>query len=394
MPIFDLILAMSAFILKITGVFMDTNILKLIIYGALLNTLSSICLAEVSFYNNPEGLDANISGSIPVFFVYSDTEKGEQASRIMSGFNPASLTLGITLPEENGLVISSKFQINNHLQGSQVQNSGLFESRIAEIQIDSDSGTLNIGKGFGIFNSSAIGDIGSSKGVGWMGSGADHANTTGGHIGTGYVYANFNPRIMYSHSVGESFNYKFGFFNPEEPTDAAGGVETPLPRIEGQLNYVMKSFEVWTGFMWQPVKLIVEDVDYTLQGIDIGGRYKQGGVQVIASYTVTEGIGADGLYGFGGINDAEVEGSQWYVEGAFSQNKTTYGASYGIGSQDAHNEPFAVPKIENTLLMLFVHHKATSHLTLMLELQDYTSETSSVATNEYNALSIGTQLDF
>lgn len=370
------------------------NYLKFIMYGALINTLSSLCLAQVSFYNNADGWDANISGSLPVFFVLSDTKDGEQASRIMSGFNPASLTFGVTMPEENGLVVSSKFQINNHLQGSQVQNSGLFESRIAEIQIESDSGTLNIGKGFGIFNSSAIGDIGSSKGVGWMGGGADQANTTGGHIGTGYVYANFNPRIMYSHSVGDNFNYKFGFFNPEEPTDAAGSVETKVPRIEGQINYVINSFEVWTGFMWQPVELIVEDVDYNLQGVDVGGRYKQGGVQVTASYTITEGIGADGLYGYGGINDAEVEGSQWYVEGAFSHNKTTYGISYGIGSQDAHTAPFAVAKVENTLAMVFVHHKATSHLTFMLELQDYSTETSSVATYEYQAMSLGTQLDF
>jgi len=373
---------------------MKTHQLKKIFSITLLSVLSALSFSEVTLYSDENGWDANISGSIPVFLVLSDTKDGEQASRIMSGFNPASLTFGVTMPEENGLVVSTKFQINNHLQGSQVQNSGLFESRIAEIQIDGDFGTLNIGKGFGIFNSSAIGDIGSSKGVGWMGGGADQANTTGGHIGTGYVYANFNPRIMYSHSVGDNFNYKFGLFNPEEPTDAAGSVETKVPRVEGQINYVINSFELWTGFMWQPVELIVEDVDYNLQGVDVGGRYKQGGVQVTASYTITEGIGADGLYGFGGINDAEVEGSQWYVEGAFSHNKTTYGVSYGVGSQDAHTEPFAVAKIENMLTMLFVHHKVTSHLTFMLELQDYASETASVATNEYQAMSLGTQLDF
>lgn len=367
---------------------------KSILLFSLLSSLSSLSLSQISFYNNEEGWDANIGGSFPVFLVVSDTDKGEQASRVMSGFNPTNITLGVTAPEEDGLVISAKLQINNHLQGSQVQNSGLFESRVADIQIDGDFGQLNVGKGFGIFNSSAIGDVGSGVGVGLLGGGADTANATGGRIGTGYVYANFNPRVMYTHTLKNSLSYKVGLFNPEEPTNAAGGVETPLPRVEGQINFQMKGLELWSGFMWQPVKLMVEDVDYTLQGVDVGGRYVQGGARVTVSYTITQGIGADGLYGFGGINDAEVDGSQWYVEGAFTQNKTTYGASYGIGSQDAHTKPFAVAEVENMLLMVFMHHKMTSHLTVMLEFQDYSSETSSVATNEYQAMSIGTQLNF
>jgi hypothetical protein len=373
---------------------MKIHQLKKLFVIALLSVWSTLSFSQVTFYSDEEGWDANISGSFPVFLVFSDTEDGEQASRIMSGFNPANMTLKVTAPEEEGLVVSGTLQINNHLQGSQVQNSGLFESRIADVQVDGDFGRLNIGKGFGIFNSSAIGDLGSALGVGVLGGGADTGNATGGHIGTGYVYANFNPRIIYSNTVMGSLDYKLGIFNPEEPTDAAGAVETAVPRVEGQVNYRMKGIEVWTGFMWQPVKLEVEDVDYVLQGVDVGARYEAGGARITAAYTVTEGIGADGLYGYGGINDAKVDGSQWYVEGAFTKNKTTYGTSYGVGDQDAHSEPFIVPEIENTLLMLFVHHKMTSHLTLMVELQDFSSETSSVTTNEYQAMSFGSQFDF
>lgn len=253
---------------------------------------------------------------------------------------------------------------------------------------------LNVGKGFGIFNSSAIGDTGSGLGVGLLGGGADTGNATGGHIGTGYVYANFNPRIMYSNGVDGGISYKFGLFNPEEPTNATGSVETPLPRIEGQLNYTGDGFELWSGFMWQSVELIAEDVDYDIMGGDIGGRYTKGGARVTLAYTKTKGVGADGLYGFGGIADADVDGDQWYMEGAFTQNKTTYGASYGVGSQDAHTSPFVVPEVENTLLMVFVHHKVTSHLRVMFEVQDYETKTSSTVTNEYKAVIFGTQLDF
>lgn len=373
---------------------MNTLKIKNIFVVVLLSAWSALSFSQVNLYRDDQGWNANLSGSFPVFFVYSNTKDGEQASRIMSGFNPANMTLNVTAPEEEGIVVSGTLQINNHLQGSQVQNSGLFESRVADIQVEGGFGKLNIGKGFGIFNSSAIGDIGSGKGVGLLGAGADTGNATGGHIGTGYVYANFNPRVIYSNRLGDSLDYKVGIFNPEEPTDAAGAVETPTPRVEGQINYRMNAIELWTGFMWQTVKLEVEDVDYVLQGADVGARYQDERVRVTAAYTVTQGIGADGLYGFGGIADAEVEGAQWYVEGAFTQNKTTYGVSYGVGSQDAHTDPFVVPEIENTLSMLFVHHKVTSHLMFMLEAQDYSTETGSVVTNEYQAMSLGAQLDF
>ena len=150
-----------------------------------------------------QGYEASISGSLPVFLVLSDHDgatgsDGEQAARIQSGFNPANVTFHVKAPTVDGLTVSAHVQYDTHLQGSGEQNSGLLESRVAEIQLQGDFGTVSLGKGFGIFNSSAIGDIGSGLGVGWLGGGADTGNATGGHIGTGYTYANFNPHITYA----------------------------------------------------------------------------------------------------------------------------------------------------------------------------------------------------
>ena len=333
------------------------------------------------------GWTASLSGSLPIFLVVSDTEDGEKASRIMSGFNPANLTFGVSAPESNGLTVSAHVQIDTHLQGSGVQNSGLFESRVAEIQIDGSFGTVNIGKGFGIFNSSAIGDLGSGKGVGLMGAGADTGNATAGRIGTGYVYANFNPRIMYSSNDMGGLSFKAGLFNPEEPADAAGTVETSLPRLEGQVNYALTKdgtgLKLWAGLMHQPVELVVENVDYDIQAFDIGFHLDVANLGLTAAYTDTQGIGADGLYGFGGISDADVDGSQWYIEGDIVLGATTLGLSYGEGDQDSHTSPFVVPDVKNELTMIFVHHKATKNLTLMGELQTYESKTGSTTTTRW-----------
>lgn len=333
-----------------------------------------------------------VHGSFPVFFTYSDTEGGEQGMRIMSGFNPASLSISSFAPPQNDIEMSVTLQINSHLQGSQVQNSGAFESRVADIQIKGEFGQLNIGKGFGIFNSGAIGDAGSAKGVGHMPGGADQGNATNGHIGTGYVYANFNPRVIYSNQVASNSQYKVGIFNPEEPANV-GTVETKLPRFEGQINMTMSSHEVWVGVMFQPVESTVED--YTIQAFDVGGQFNSGALSLRAAYTLTKGIGADGLYGFGGLNDAKVDGSQAYIETTYSVGKTLYGLSYGIGTQDSGtNASGAIAEIDNTLIMVFSQKKITDHLHVMLELQTYSSETNGLATQEYVAISSGIQIDF
>ena len=133
-------------------------------------TTSSISHADITLTSD-SNWKASVSGSLPVFMVISDFDKGEEekATRIMSGFNPVNLTFHVTAPEFNGITVSSHVQIDTHLQGSQTQNSGTFESRVAEIKVSGDFGTFNVGKGFGIFNSSTIGDLGSGMGVGLLG---------------------------------------------------------------------------------------------------------------------------------------------------------------------------------------------------------------------------------
>lgn len=354
-----------------------------------------ILIAASCIFSNltmAEKWNHEVHGSFPVFFTYSNTDNGETSSQIMSGFNPANMTITSMAPTQDGLDISATLQVTSHLQGSKEQNSGLFESRVAEITIKGDFGQLNVGKGFGIFNSNAIGDVGSAKGIGHMPNAADQGNATNGHIGTGYVYANFNPRIMYTSQLGDGTSYKVGIFNPEEPGDDATA-ETALPRFEGQITMKVSEHSVWAGFMFQSVESAVKD--YDIQAFDIGGQFNMGAMGVRAAYTVTQSIGADGLYGYGGIADADIDGSQAYIEGTFKMGAMTYGLSYGLGAQD---ESGAVAEVENTLAMLFAHKKISDNLHLMFELQSYSSESTSGATTttgqEYTAVSTGMQVDF
>jgi predicted porin len=361
-------------------------------------TISTSVSAEVELVTINDW-KTSISGSIPVFLVSSDHEGGEKAFRVQSGFNPANLNFHVMAPNfSSGLKISGHFQIDTHLQGSQgQQNGGLFESRVARIQVDGDFGSITAGKDFGVFNSSAIGDIASQGGVGWLGGGADTGNATGGRIGTGYVYANFNPQVKFTSNDINGFIFKVAAINPEEPTGE--DIETDTPRFEGQVNYQTNfdsgAFKLWGGFMQQSVAVKNNNpFDYDMTGFDVGGHVDLGDFGLTLSYTDTTGIGADGLYG-GTINDADVDATQWYVEANYKINKTTIGVSYGEGQQDSRAADASkglvkVDDVVNELAMLFVHYQMTPEFRLVGELQDYKSD----AQADYNAIAFGFQFDF
>lgn len=346
-----------------------------------------------------------VSGQLPVFIVASEHENfntdgsAQFGTRIMSGFNPANITFSIKAPEMNGINVKGIFQINHHLQGPSIQNEGLFEGRIADIQLSGEFGDINIGKGFGIFNSSSIADAGSGMGVGRFG-GPDAANATLGRIGSGYTYANFNPRIIYTTPDFSGFRIKAGLINPEKPSGASGQqIQTATPRLEAQANYLIDlnsgTVDLWLGGMSQAVEVVSDDYSYDISGWDLGARLTAKDLRITGAYSETQSVGADGLIGISltgtGLEQAEVNATQWYGEATYDLNRVTLGLSYGEGSQDAATTVVgSSPDITNELLMVFSRYHVTDNLVLLGEVQDFASD----AQNNYQALIIGMQFNF
>lgn len=355
---------------------------------------STLCFAEVNIYSD-SGWSTSISGSLPVFAVASDHEGSESAFRVQSGFNPANINFHIIAPTtESGLTISGHIQVDSHLNAPNgLQNGGMFESRVANIQILGDFGIVTLGKDFGVFNSNAIGDIASQSGVGWLGSDADAGNATGGRIGTGYVYANFNPQIKFTSNDIDGFVLKVAIINPEEPQDAS--VQTSLPRFEGQITYFTDGFKVWAGAFQQKISVQGEHIfDYSMEGFDVGAHLQADKFGLTLNFTDTTGIGADGVYG-GSINDFDVDATQWYIEADYKTNKSRFGVSYGEGSQDPRAADIekdlkTVPEVKNKLTMLFLHYYLSEQFRIISELQHYQSDIQ----NNYKAVILGFQFDF
>lgn len=353
-----------------------------------------------------DGWNFGVAGAIPVFLNASGHKnasfngENEFATRIQSGFNPGNITFSVNAPEQNGVNVSATFQINHHLQGASVQNDGLFEGRIADIAVSGDFGTFNIGKGFGIFGGSAIADQGSAMGIGRFG-GPDAANATLGRIGTGYTYANFNPRITYTTPSLNGLTLKVGLINPEKPSGLENDrMETTTPRIEGQANYLAEfeggTLDLWVGGLYQNVDVISEDFSYSINGWDVGASLSAGGFGLRGAFSQTHSIGSDGLIGLAidgpsGIAQAEADGTQWYGEATYDFGGFVLGGSYGEGAHDETTNPFGtLSENTNQLLMGFARYMATDQLTIMAEFQDFQSD----AQAEYNAFILGAQITF
>jgi len=186
---------------------------------------------------------------------------------------------------------------------------------------------------------------------------------------------------------------QIALINPEEPSDEEA--ETDSPRIEGQITYSTGSLKTWAGLFQQNVTVLGNNqFDYDMQGFDVGTHISMNGFGLTLAYTVTEGIGADGLYG-GTINDAYVDATQWYIEVDYKIDKTRFGISYGEGHQDsrASDDSIGLPiaeEIKNQLSMLFVHYQMSPEFRIIGEVQNYQSDVQ----NNYKAIVLGGQYDF
>ncbi|MBS3803143.1 MAG: porin [Oleiphilaceae bacterium] len=347
------------------------------------------------------GWKVGFNGHIPVFAVLGDFDTTgpnnteEDSFRITTGFNPATLQTNVYAPSQYGLDVSGHFQMNASLATGDA--AGEFRSRVSEIAVAGDFGTVNIGKGFGIFGVPAIGDNGSGLGVGLIAGGPPQVGATAGRIGHGYFYADFDTRVMYTSNNLGGLQFKVGAFTPKK---FGSGSETATPRIEANVVYSTDMFSVWTSGFTQDVDSNGGGFeDFTMSGIDFGGSVSVAGLGVRANYSTTQGTG-NGIFGGHGLAGAQEEdASQWYVEGTYTFGRTTLGASYGEGEDDLFGDG-----ADSDLTMIFARYAATDALTLMAEIQDHSAENevgvagppagAFVVPGDYSAVIAGAQLTF
>jgi predicted porin len=358
--------------------------------------VASPAMAEVAFESD-NGWKVGVNGHLPIFAIFGDYDKradgdfldGEDSFSITTGFNPATLQTNIYAPMQNGLQVSGHFQMNASIAPGDADEE--FRSRVSEIAVAGDFGTVNIGKGFGIFGTPAIGDNGSGLGVGLIGAGPDQVAATAGRIGNGYFYADFQPRVMYTSNDFGGLQFKVGLFSPskvDSSTADGKNAEYDTPRIEANVVYSADNFSLWTSGFTQDVGSKTGTNEYTMSGIDFGGSVSLGDLAVRGNYSMTSGTG-NGVFA-ARFDPNEEDASQWYVETTYQINRTTLGASYGEGEDD-FEELSGAGAGDSDLTMLFARYAATDNFTLLAEYQIYGTGDGD---GEYNAIIFGSQLTF
>ncbi|GEM_PF-118971 len=350
--------------------------------------------------------------------------KGEQSSRVHSGFLPAFFSFNVTSPTVNGLTGKARFsfaptiQRNKSSNGVNLDTSGgtgltgaTIDTREVLAAVDGSFGEISFGRTLSIYGRQAILHDMTLFGVGNNTNNPDFGTVTAGRIGIGYLYPDFEARFAWASPAVNGFKLEVGAYDPVEPGGLAGGPstqQTDTPRFEGELTYATTftggDVLLWVDGMWQSVQKIPSNLagatfSEDLTGVGGGANLNWNNVGLTGYYQRNDGTGLLFKFpGFGagasilgssyncdtpgatGVNGGVGTGTncktsdqdEWYVQGTYTfGGKTKVGVSYGEANQDGNTVtvgtgvPFA--EVQNTMWSVGVYHDLTSWLKLIAE---------------------------
>ncbi len=293
------------------------------------------------------------------------------------------------------------------------------------MNVDGAFGTLSFGRTLSIFGRQAILKDQTLFGVGApLGS---TGGTTGGRIGRGYTYPNFNARFSYKTPNLKGLQVEVGLYDPSreqapegEPL-AVGNLldQTDTPRFEAEASYTTTfsagSFQLWVDALWQDIESSLPGAngDVTVSGFGAGGDLKLGAWNVLGYYYTGEGLGRS-LQFVGGTRcestgnlcqEADADG--FLVQGSYTfSGKTKVAGSYGESNEDGLSALAAVPggtglgatrDVELSMWTVGVYHDINSWMKLIAEYSNVENEYGDLpsnlgATTEADVFSLGTFL--
>jgi len=252
---------------------------------------------------------------------------------------------------------------------------------------DKSWGSIKLGKDLGIFASDAILNDMTLLGVG-SGAGALAGNTTTlGHIGTGYIYADWKAQVAYTTpnfnglqaTVGmtQAWNASNGSAYGASSSGQRGGAS---PAFEGKASYSFAANDV-TGKVWvsgisQKLKGDTNNSSFdtvmgsvTAYAADIGANVNFAGFGLTGYYYAGEGIGQTFQFrdGISDANGQKRDSDGGYIQATYVlPTKTKVGLSYGVSNLDGVNDEY-FRQLTDTSWTMGAYHPLTKHLNLVAE---------------------------
>ncbi|MCX7190438.1 MAG: porin [Methylotenera sp.] len=393
------------------------NTIKLAVASALLAAASTASAAG-GIVAGDWTLD--IGGIVNAY--YTTTKVTGAATGLALG-NPAQKETNITtglLP--NYLSVSGKTRQNDldvaftiSIQpGSSSSNSGIQggtgsgdtprsfqENRQAFLTFgDASWGSIKLGKDLGVYASDAILNDMTLLGVG-SGAVFDGNTTTLGHIGTGYVYADWKSQVAYTSPNFNGFSATVAVTQAWNTTDTwalGSAVSTQRggnqPAFEGKASYAWAgdfAGKVWVSGISQKVEDLESAVGVnsannsaTSRAFDIGANVNVAGIGLTAYYNDGKGMGTTAQLRSGYDLDGTKRNSKdWYLQATYVlPTATKVGVSYGESKLDGTAaDDFS--QFKNEMWTVGAYHPLTKHLNLVAEYNEAkgTSDLAAIGTN-------------
>ncbi|RJF80554.1 porin [Oleomonas cavernae] len=359
-------------------------------------------------------VDITLSGSVNAFFVSSSKDNDNQpvalgavggrqdSVAVRNGLLPGFFKIDVTTLQD-GIEYGGHFGFypginsvsnvggaNSAGNPTALGTSGIDFRQVYMTVASPSFGEFKAGRDIGLFGSEAILNDMLLLGVGAPGGNVGPSNTSLGHIGTGYIYADFMPQLTYTTPDFSGLKATVGLFQPLDTVPVLGtsltGHETP--GAQGKVTYDYKDGDfaarLFAGGVVQELSANIDvpgepgSADTTAYGIDLGAKLSYGGASVLGYYYTGKGLGTTGLFiGSVAANGEARDSEGFLVQATYSFDKFMIGASYGASYLDLaegeassllveSNESMAVQGRYSlrkwaTLVGEYVHTESTAH---------------------------------
>ncbi|MFT8719209.1 MAG: porin [Acetobacter sp.] len=331
-------------------------------------------------------ISINLSGFVNGFYTYDNaygryvgggTSAGAGGSRfdasaVRNGYLPAALITKISTTQ-NGIDMQAVFGMypgmNNNKPGALNANSGGSAVGLGTPGIDfrqvymtfgnKNIGTFKVGRDLGIYGSDAILSDATLITLGSIGGNSMPGNTSLGRIGVGYLYADWIPQISYQSPMMHGVQVTVGVMQPMDEFNFAGTNDNGAgpdalsaqsthhgsPMVQGKVTYDFESNNikgrVWAGFLVQHQQRLYSSVlseqdkkSAMVEAGEVGGKLSYKGLEGVAYYYRTSGLGTSGLF-FDGVTPTghKRDSEGYYVQVSYSIGKKfRLAGSYGVSN--------------------------------------------------------------
>jgi hypothetical protein len=198
-----------------------------------------------------------------------------------------------------------------------------------------ETGTLKLGRDYGVFGANAILTDMTLLGAGAPTQATQRGRVTLGHIGAGYTYLGTYGQMTYtSPTFGNGFTFTGALVSP---VDAGNYVSKNYPQFQAQVAYTNDMFKAWIGAKSQKfygaAGTSFDGDNFNEASGEVGISVNAGPFGLLANVEAGKGLGilTDGDQG-------DVKGVNYLLQGTYKfTDKLKFGLSYGISKNRDDN---------------------------------------------------------